>query len=107
MSEATANDPEILLFASWLRDGMLPVDSNKLTRYDLITKSLHAQWERFKLNEGVLYRKFWGDHKDAESWQVVPPSKYRNEIMNTVHSSVTGRHLGVRKTQIKVAKRAY
>jgi len=100
MSEATACDPEISLFASWLRDGKLPVDSNELTRYDPITKSLHAQWERFKLNEGVLYRKYWENHKDAESWQLVPPFKYRTEIINTAHSSVTGSHMGVRKMQI-------
>jgi len=107
MSEATASDPEISLFASWLRDGTLPVDSNELTRYDPITKNLHAQWERYKLNEGVLYRKYWENHKDAESWQLVPPLKYRTEIVNTAHSSVTGGHMGVRRTQIKVAKRAY
>jgi len=107
MAEATAIDPEISLFVSSLRNGMLPVDRNELTRYDPITKSLHAQWERFKLNEGVLYRKYWENHKDAESCQLVPPLEYRTEIINTAHSAVTGGHMGVRKTQLKVAKRAY
>jgi len=37
---------------------LLPIDGNELTRYDPITKSLHAQWERIQWREGVLNRKF-------------------------------------------------
>jgi len=48
-------DPELSLFAGWLKQGLLPLDSNKLARHDPITKSLHAQWERFNLKEGVIY----------------------------------------------------
>jgi len=83
------------------------VDRNVLARHDPITKSLQAQWERAKLSEGVLYRKYWGNNTEAEYWQLVPPVSYREEIMNTAQSSVTGGNMGVRKTQLKVAKKAY
>jgi len=83
------------------------VDGNELARHDPITKSLRVQWERSKLSEGVLYRKYWGNNKETKYRQLVPPLRYCEEIMNTAHSSVTGGHMGVRKTHIKVAKKAY
>jgi len=107
LARATACYSEISTFAGWMKDGLLSIDGNELTRYDPVTKSLHAQWERFQWREGVLHRKFWENQKETESWQLVPPVGYRSEIINTAHSSVTGGHMGVRKTQIKVAKRAY
>jgi len=107
MSEATERHPELSLFAKWLSKGRLPIDSDELTQHDPVTKSLHAQWERFKSKEGVLYRKYWENSKETEGWQLVPPVKYRLEIINTAHSSVSGGHMGVRKMQIKVAKKAY
>jgi len=107
MAEATECDPELSLFVKWLRDGVLTIESDELIRHHPVTKSLHAQWERFKLKEGVMYRKYWESNKKAECWQLVQPGKYRVEIMNTAHSSVTGGHRGVRKTQVKVTKKAY
>jgi len=37
----------------------LPLDYNELAEFDSVSKSLHAQWERFKIREGVLYRQHW------------------------------------------------
>jgi len=90
MSEATEGDPELLLFASWVKNRILPVDNNKLAPHDPITKSLHVQGEIFKLKKDVLYKKYWENNKEAEYWQLVPPVKYCEEIMNTANASVTG-----------------
>jgi len=86
---------------------MLPLSSNDLTRHDPATKTLHAQWEQFKVTDEILHRKFWTNDKEGDSWQLVLPVGYRKEIMTTAHASVTGRHMGVKKTQTKVAKQAY
>jgi len=107
IAEATEKDVELATFVKWLRDGLLPLASNDLARHDPATKSLHAQWERFKLTEGISYRKFWSDNQDGESWQLVSPVAYRKENMRTAHASMTGGHMGVKKTQVKVAKQAY
>jgi len=103
----TEKDAELATFAKWLKDDLLPISSNDLARHDPATKSLHAQWERFKLTEGVLYRKYWSTGQEGEWWQLVAPVTYRKEIMRTAHASVTGGHMGVKKTQVKVAKQAY
>jgi len=102
-----AADLELSLFVDWLKEGLLPIDSDELVRRDPITKSLHAQWERFKLKEGVMYRRYWQGRETDDVWQLVPPVSYRDEIMRTAHASVTGGHMGVKKTQTKVAKSAY
>jgi len=54
IAEATEIDVELAKFVKWLRDGLLPLSSIDLARHDSATKSLHAQWERFKVTEGVL-----------------------------------------------------
>jgi len=98
---------EIATFVKFLQDDLLPLTSNELARHDPATKSLHAQWERFKVTKGVLYRKYWSNNQEGESWQLVAPVAYRKEVMRTAHASVTGGHMGVKKTQVKVAKQVY
>jgi len=107
IAEATEKDIELATIVKWLKEGTLPLSSNELARYDPATKSLHAQWERFKVTEGVLYRKFLSSHQEGESWQLVAPFVYRKQVMRTAHASVIGGHMGVKKTQVKVAKQVY
>jgi len=107
IAEATEKDVELATFVNWLKDGLLPVASNDLARHDPATTSLHAQWERFKLTDGVLYRKYWSNNKKGDSWQLVAPVVYRKEVIRNAHASVTGGHMGVKMTQMKVAKQVY
>jgi len=106
---AAASDKDTVLsfFTGWLKKGLLPKDSDELARHNPVAKSLHAQWERFKIKEGVMYRRYWEGREENDMWQMVSPVEYREEIMQTAHASVTGGHMGVKKTQTKVAKRAY
>jgi len=103
---AYKKDAELSLFTGWLKGGLLPIDSNELTRHDPVTKSFYAQWERFKLKDGVMYRRYWEGREEEDTWQLVSPIVYREEIMQTAHASVTGGHMGVKKTQMKVAKKS-
>jgi len=105
IAPATAEYQELSLFAGWLKEGLLPLNLDELTPYDPITKSLHAQWERFNLREGVIYRRYWKGREENYTWQMLTPVEYREDIMQTAHASVTGGHMGVKKTQTKVAKR--
>jgi len=107
LAAATEIDPEIAQFSAWMSAKRLPIDGNELAGYDPITKWLHAQWERFSVREGVLNRRYWGNGDRADSWQVVLPVCYREEAMESAHQSVSGGHMGVRKTQSKLAMTAY
>jgi len=107
IAAASEKDTELSIFAGWLQGDLLPIDGDELAHHDLITKYLHAQWERFKLKDGIVYRRYWESHEEEDIWQMVSPVEYREEIMQAAHGSVTGGHMGVKKTQAKVARRAY
>jgi len=107
IAAVSEKDIELLTFAGWLKGGLLPIDGDELAHHDPITKNLHAQWERFKIKDGIIYRRYWESHGEEDTWQMVTPVGYREEIMQTAHASVTGGHMGVKKTQVKVARRAY
>jgi len=98
IAAASENDPELALFGGWLKQGLLPLDSDELARHDPITKSLHAQWERFNCKERVIYCRYWEGRGEDDTWQLVAPIGYREEIMRTAHASVTGGHMGIKKT---------
>jgi len=104
---ASEKDPELSVFVGWRKQGLLPLNSDELARHDPITKSLHAQRKRINMKEGVIYRLYWEGRGEDDTWQLVSPIVYREEIMQTAHASVTGGHMGVKKTQAKVANCAY
>jgi len=107
LAAATKIDPKIAQFSAWMSARRLRIDGIALAGYDPITKGLHAQWERFSVRKGVLFRRYWSNGDRADSWQVVLPVCYREEAMESAHQSVSGGHMGVRKTQSKLAMRAY
>jgi len=90
IAAASEKDPEFSLFAGWLKEGLLPLGNDELARHDPITKSLHAQWEWFNIKEGVIYRRFWEGRGKNDTWQILSPVEYREEIMQAAHASVTG-----------------
>jgi len=98
IAAASEKDPELSLFAGWLKQGLLLLECDEFARHDPVTKSLHAQWERFNIKEGVIYRRYWEGRRKDDTWQLVPLIEYREEIMQTAHMSVTGGHMGVKKT---------
>jgi len=98
---ASENDSEMSVFVAWLKRGLLPVGSDELAQHDPITKSIHAQWERFNFNEGMMYRRYWEGRGEDNTWQLVAPIGYREEIMRRAHASVTGGHMGVKKNSLK------
>jgi len=75
---------ELSIFVGWLKGDLLPIDGDKLAHHDPITKSLHAQWERFKMKDGIIYRRYWENRGEKD-----------------VHASVTGEHIGVKKRRQK------
>jgi len=95
---ASEKDPELSLFAGWLKQGLLLLVSDEFARHDPMTKSLYAQWERFNIKEEVIYRRYWEGRGENDTWQLVPLIEYREKIMQTAHGSMTGGHMGVKKT---------
>ena len=72
------------------------------------TKGYWNQWERLKLKNGLLYRRWQCRGRDSkEILQIIPPMKYRREVLEKSHEGLANCHLGLRRTKERVQKKAY
>jgi len=55
---ATKDDEELSFFYDELLEGSLPLSESRLAAASAVTKALHAQWERYEIVNGVMYRKW-------------------------------------------------
>ena len=53
----------------------------------------------------ILYRKWESNNGNHFDLHIFLPSKLRTIVLNQLHNTVTGDHLGIRKTLPKVKKR--
>jgi len=107
LTGATEKDTEISPFYRKVLGGSLPMEERRLAGSSAITKSFHAQWERYEIGDGIMYRRWWDKGETGKSRQIVLPTQYREEAMRSAHASISGGHMGVKKTQDKVAMIAY
>ena len=70
-------------------------------------KSLWHEFDRLQVQHGVLCRKWVPIHGSKIVWQIVLPRSYRRALIRSVHSGITGGHLGRSKTEEQVRRRAY
>ena len=71
------------------------------------TRELWAQWESLTIIDSTLYRRFEDVKKGCRYLQIVLPRAVRDAFIRHCHRGQTGGHMGVRKTQEQVARRAY
>ena len=71
------------------------------------TKEYWNQWELLELKDGVLYRRWVAGDGHPRWFQLIPPVAMRQELIRHAHTGYTGGHLGVRKTQNQVQRRAF
>jgi len=82
-------------------------NTQKYSVLGMITKTFHSQWKRYEIKEGIMYRRWWDEGETGKGKQIVLPVQYREEAIKSAHASISGGHMGVRKTQDKVAMMAY
>ena len=82
-----------------------------VAQYDGRTKSFLAQWEALFINKhGILCRKWYPQKKGLDDMmfnQIVAPKQIRKRILESLHDSPTGAHLGRSKTINRVRYRFY
>jgi len=82
---ATAQDLELNPIYNLLSTFPDYPDRDRLAHFDEITKSYCADWKRLKIQDGLVYRRWYDDLKDIEVWQWIPPTGYRQTIFNVAH----------------------
>ena len=72
-----------------------------------LTKTLHVQWYRLVVQNGVVYRTSFSRTGEPARLQLLAPKTMRSEILQQCHAGVTGGHLGIKRTCDQVQRRAY
>ena len=65
-------------------------------------KSYWSSYERLRVHNGVLFRLFEMSGTQAVRWQIILPKVYIRLVLNVLHDSKVGGHMGMGKTLSKV-----
>ena len=82
-----------------------PSNSNlaKSRKFQLLLQ----QWKQLYVNEGLLFRRY-EDCEGKERWaRLVLPESLKSEVLNSLHSGITGGHLREEKTLNRLRERFY
>ena len=71
------------------------------------TKVYWSQWPRLVVRDGVVYRVMFDRNGKPAGTQLLVPTRIRNEIMDIVHTGLTGSHCGMGKTMAQLSRRAW
>jgi hypothetical protein len=107
LAQAQQADPEIgpLVRLRLTHDQAPPID--ELSAESEVTKTLHAQWFRLQVKDGLVYRIFFAKSGKPERLQLLVPKSLRNEVLQKCHTGMNGGHLGIKKTCNQVQRRAF
>ena len=103
-------DTAISQVIEWLESSQERPPWKDVVRLDNTTKALYSQWETLKMDNGVLCREWYpqGTGRGARSvLQVVAPSEIRQRLLQSLHNSPSGGHLGRTKTLLRVRQHFY
>ena len=97
VQRAQMDDPDIASIYNMLSAGGDRPTWDGVAHMSGSSKSLWRQWNRLKLVDGILCRRF--ENADAAPhWQTVMPRSMRREFVQTAHEGLNGGHLGRKRT---------
>ncbi|MEZ4720247.1 MAG: RNase H-like domain-containing protein [Flavobacteriales bacterium] len=106
LATETANDTQLAKLIQLINDNA-PLNSKTVNSVDGATKIYYAQKDRIKIHDGIIYRKFYTIDEPKDVWQVIPPVKLRNLIIDECHGGWNGGHFSNKRTCEKVRQKAY
>lgn len=100
-------DPVLSKVISWFEsDGRRPPWS-EVSAENAQSKAYWGAWDQLTIQNGILQKKWENDTGEEIRYLLVIPSSMTEEILQQLHDSPTGGHLGVRKLYEKVKARFY
>jgi dUTPase len=105
LREAQEEDSDIAPILKFKQKGWERPKHCTIAHFSLASKSYWAQWNRLEVKEGVLLRRFWSKDGSATWMQVILPRNLRQNVLEQLHDSPSGGHLGFDKTFARIQKR--
>jgi hypothetical protein len=95
------NDTTLKLILSWKENNLKPSWA-EVSKYGTEVKNYWNRIDSLEIKENILCRKWESEDGQTITWQIVIPDKLKASVLQQLHDSVTGGHLGVKKTLSKV-----
>ena len=107
LAAATSADVDLSVVKSWFETGTEKPPWTQVVSLSAEVKTYWFQWDRLKLEQGVLYRKWYSTDGLFERWQLILPSGLRQQCLELAHTGRTGGHMGSDRTAKQVQQRAF
>ena len=106
LKQSQEADPILKTVIQWLNSATKPKWQD-ISHLDKTHKAYWAQWDRFTIVNGILYRKWINTTTSDHLLQYVLPSCFRNEVLKALHDDPLAGHMGVKRTIARVRYRFY
>ena len=100
---AQEQDEDIMMVKQWTAFNRKP-ERKEIAGESFFVKSLISQWERLKIENGILVRRWDVLGTDEVRWQAVVPLTHRRIVLKYSHDNKASGHLGIMKTVSKIRK---
>ena len=103
-------DKDIKQVITWLESSADKPPWVEVAKCGQTMKAYYSQWASLKINNGLLCRQWYPQERDTRNrsvLQIVAPLEVRQRILQSLHNSPSGGHLGRNKTLGRVPHRFY
>lgn len=107
LAAAQASDPDIGPFYGLFSANEEQVPWAEIIAMDKHTKLYWTLWDRLRMQDNILYRKWEDADGTSHKWLLIVPKSHRKALFEQIHPGATGGHLGIKKTQAQIKRRAY
>ena len=99
-------DPDIGLILQSMESGERPLPA-VVSKESPATRHYWIQWDKLKIKDGLLFRKFHKRDDTGEYLQFLVPCSMGKEVFLQMHNTLLSGHLGAGKTRGKTTQRFY
>ena len=107
LHEEQVKDPDISLVMQAKSLGEAKPTWDRMSPHSDALKTLWAQYDRLKIKDDVLHRRWIGSHGSSDRWQIIIPRTRRRAVLQQMHDGPLAGHFGVDKTLKKVQESFY
>ena len=100
------SDSELSEVKRWVESEERP-NKYEVQGKSYFVRSLMTQWDRLKVENGILSRKWTALETNEVRWQAIVPLSYRRLVLKFSHDIKTAGHLGIAKTYSKISQGYY
>ena len=106
ISELQQKDPHVKIIYQWVKKNQRSGHAEVRKLAPAIRHYWHL-WNSLCIVNDILCKRFYSRGDNAEHLQIIVPQSLRSTVLNYMHNSLMGGHLGVNKTYGKLKQRIY